>query len=96
MFDSSKYERLKSENIKPLMIRRLKNTSAEVQLLYATHTPPLRDDPWNAVPHIAGVVERGDSVYFCMEQLSEYNDPPLITVEHYVDFFRQVLEVRYF
>lgn len=96
MFDPSKDETLKTENVKPLMIKRLKNSSTELQILYSTHKPPLRDDPWNAAPHIAGVVERGDWVYVCMEQLSEYNQPPLVTVEHYIDFFCQVLEVRYY
>jgi len=27
-----------------------------------------------------------------MQGLSEYNDPPFLTVAHYIDFFRQVLE----
>ena len=96
MFNPADDEKLKHELIPPLMIKRLKNSAVEAQILFSAHNPSLREDPWNAVPHIMGVVERGEWVYICMKQLSEYNNPPLVTVEHYVDFFRQVLEVRIF
>jgi hypothetical protein len=78
------------------MIKRVKKSSDESLLLRAINQPHLRLDPWNAAPHTLAAVERGDYVYLCMKQLSEYDDPPLLTVEHYIDFFRQVLEVRLF
>ena len=77
------------------MIKRLQRSSSELRLLLELDCRETRDDPWNAAPHILGAVERDDNVYLCLKRLSEYNQPPLVKVAHYIDFFRQVLEVFY-
>lgn len=77
------------------MIKRLQRSSSELRLLLELNRPVIRDDPWNAAPHILATVERADHVYLCLKRLSEYNQPPLVTVAHYIDFFRQILEVFY-
>ncbi|KAF9475981.1 hypothetical protein BDN70DRAFT_883005 [Pholiota conissans] len=92
MFNPAEEDYLRNESIPPLMIKRVHKSSSEASLLNSVNQPSLRLDPWNAAPHILAAVERGDHVYLCMKQLSEFNDPPLLTVEHYVDFIRQVLE----
>ena len=79
----------------PLMIKRLQRSSPELRLLLELNRPGIRDDPWNAAPHILAAVERADNVYLCLKRLSEYNQPPLVRVIHYIDFFRQILEVFY-
>lgn len=82
------------EALPPLMVQRFKKSSlSELLLLLELNVPELREDPWNASPHIVRAVERDDHVYLCMHRLFEYNNPPLATVAHYIDFFRQVLEV---
>ena len=40
-------------------------------------------------------VERVDEVYLWMQGLSDYSQPPLLDVAQYIDFFRQILEVRH-
>jgi len=75
------------------MIKRLKRSSSELRFLLELNLPEFRDDPWNAAPHILRAVERADNVYLCLQRLSEYNQPPLVRVAHYIDFFRQILEV---
>ena len=77
----------------PIMIKRLRRSSSELRLLLELNHSYLRDDPWNAAPHILRTVERVDNVYLCLQQLSEYNQPQLMSVTHYIDFFRQMLEV---
>jgi hypothetical protein len=77
----------------PLMIKRLHHSSPELRLLLELNRPDIRDDPWNAAPHILEAVERADNVYLCLKRLSEYNQPPLVKVTQYIDFFRQILEV---
>ena len=77
------------------MIKRLQRSSSELRLLLELNRPGIRDDPWNAAPHILAAVERADVVYVCLKRLSEYNQPPLARVAHYIDFFRQILEVFY-
>lgn len=77
------------------MIKRLQRSSSELRLLLELNRPVIREDPWNAAPHILATVERADHVYLCLKRLSEYNQPPLVTVAHYIDFFRQILEVFY-
>ena len=79
----------------PLMIKHLQRSSSELRLLLELNDPRIRDDPWNAAPHILAAVERADDVYLCLKRLSEYNQPPLVKVAHYIDFFRQILEVFY-
>jgi hypothetical protein len=76
------------------MIKRLQRSSSELRLLLELNLPGIRDDPWNAAPHILATVERADNVYLCVKRLSEYNQPPFVTVAHYIDFFRQILEVN--
>jgi len=73
-------------------IKRLRRSSSELRLLLELNHSDLRDDPWNAAPHIIRSVEKVDNVYLCLQQLSEYNQPPLMSVAHYIDFFRQMLE----
>ena len=75
------------------MVKCLERSSAELLILLELNRPELRKDPWNPAPHILEAVERGELVYLCMQRLLEYNQPPLLTVAHYIDFFRQVLEV---
>ncbi|KAF8807370.1 hypothetical protein BYT27DRAFT_7255987 [Phlegmacium glaucopus] len=75
-----------------LMIKRLQRSSSELRLLLELNLPESRDDPWNPAPHILRAVERADDVYLCLQRLSEYNQPPLIRVSHYIDFSRQILE----
>lgn len=77
------------------MIKRLHRSSSELRILLELNLPEIRDDPWNAAPHILGAVERADNVYLCFKRLSEYNQPPLVKVAHYIDFFRQILEVSH-
>ena len=77
----------------PIMIKRLRRSSPELRLLLELNHSDLRDDPWNAAPHILRTVEKVDNVYLCLQQLSEYNQPPLMSVAHYIDFFHQILEV---
>lgn len=77
------------------MIKRLQRSSSELRLLLELNRPEIRDDPWNAAPHILRAVERADDVHLCLPRLSEYNQPPLLKVAHYIDFFRQILEVFY-
>ncbi|KDR84956.1 hypothetical protein GALMADRAFT_204580 [Galerina marginata CBS 339.88] len=94
MFDSPTDDTLYhyGESLPPLMVKRLKRSSAELLLLLELNLHELREDPWNSAPHILRAVERDDKVYLCMQRLSEYNQPPLVNVAHYIDFFRQVLE----
>jgi len=75
------------------MVKCLERSSTELLILLELNRPELRKDPWNPAPHILEAVERGELVYLCMQRLLEYNQPPLLTVAHYIDFFRQVLEV---
>lgn len=75
------------------MVKCLERSSTELLILLELNRPELRKDPWNAAPHILEAVEKGELVYLCMQRLLEYNQPPLLTVAHYIDFFRQVLEV---
>ncbi|KAF9040594.1 hypothetical protein BJ165DRAFT_1350507 [Panaeolus papilionaceus] len=82
--------------IPPLMIKRLPRSSQELLVLLEMNHPEYREDPWNALPHILQAVEKDDKVYLCMKRLSEFNDPPLLTVALYIDLFRQVLEVSCF
>ncbi|CAA7265830.1 unnamed protein product [Cyclocybe aegerita] len=79
-------------NSSPVMVKKFKRTLPELLVLLEMNHPNLRDDPWNAVPHIRCGVERDDDVYLCMQPLWEYDDPPLLTVAHYIDLFRQILE----
>ncbi|KAF7326083.1 hypothetical protein MKEN_00459600 [Mycena kentingensis (nom. inval.)] len=47
------------------------------------------------LPHISSAPYLATNMSFlCMQRLVEFNQPPLRTVVNYVDFFRQVLEVR--
>ncbi|PPQ99610.1 hypothetical protein CVT24_005186 [Panaeolus cyanescens] len=78
--------------IPPLMIKRLSRSSPELLLLLEMNHPEYREDPWNALPHILHAVEKDDQVFLCMKRLSEFNEPPLLTVAHYIDLFRQILE----
>lgn len=77
------------------MIKVLPRSSPELLLLLELNHPHSRVDPWNPVPHIMSIVERADQVYLCMEGLSEFGQPPLLNVAQYLDFFRQILEVRH-
>ena len=77
----------------PIMVRRLPRSSQELLLLLELNHPDFRDDPWNPVPHTHSGIQRDGEVYLCMQGLFEYNEPPLLTVAHYIDFFRQILEV---
>ncbi|KIM48234.1 hypothetical protein M413DRAFT_225673 [Hebeloma cylindrosporum] len=80
------------EALPPLMVKCLERSSTELLVLLELNRPELREDPWNPAPHVLEAVERGELVYLCMQPLLEYNQPPLLTVAHYIDFFRQVLE----
>lgn len=81
------------DSVPSIMVKRLHRTSPELVLLLEINHPESREDPWNAAPRILHAVERGDFVFLCMQRFSAYNKPPLVTVAHYIDFFRQVLEV---
>ena len=77
-----------------LMVRRLGRSSQELFLLLGLNMPELREDPWNPAPHIVRAIEKDGQVYLFLQRLSNYIKPPLLNVAHYIDFFRQVLEVR--
>ncbi|KAF4623570.1 hypothetical protein D9613_001778 [Agrocybe pediades] len=94
MFDPPKDDTLYRymEAMPPMMVKRVRRSSEELLLLLDLNRPDLREDPWNAAPHILGAVEKEDYVYLCLQRLSEYNDPPMLNVSHYIDFVRQMLE----
>ncbi|KAJ7634501.1 hypothetical protein FB45DRAFT_909050 [Roridomyces roridus] len=75
-----------------LMIKCLHQSAPELAILLRLNHSEFRDDPWNPIPHIICAVERDERVFLCMHRLVEFNNPPLQTVVHYIDFFRQVLE----
>jgi hypothetical protein len=76
-----------------LLIKCLPRSSKELLVLLEINHPELRQDPWNAAPHILCAVERDEDVYLCMDPLVEFDQPPMRTVANYIDFFRQILEV---
>ena len=78
----------------PLMFKEVARSSPELLVLLELSHPELRQDPWNPVPHILKAIERDDRVYLCMQGLSDYDDPPFVTIVQYLDFCRQVLEAR--
>ncbi|KIJ94484.1 hypothetical protein K443DRAFT_683720 [Laccaria amethystina LaAM-08-1] len=75
-----------------LLIKCLPRSSKELLVLLEINHPELRQDPWNAAPHILCAVERDEDVYLCMDPLVEFDQPPMRTVANYIDFFRQILE----
>ncbi len=75
-----------------LMFKELSRSSPELLLLLELSHPELRQDPWNPVPHILKAIERDDRVYLCLQGLSDYDNPPFVTIAQYLDFCRQVLE----
>ncbi|EKM79753.1 hypothetical protein AGABI1DRAFT_113058 [Agaricus bisporus var. burnettii JB137-S8] len=79
----------------PLMVKRIPRESTELTLYLHLNSDQLRNDPWNPCPHLLRVVDHdpeSESSYLFMERLNEYNTPPMTTVSHYLDFFRQALE----
>lgn len=75
-----------------VMIKCLPATSPELLVLLELNHEEYRQDPWNPAPHILRAVEKGDTIFLCMERLNEFNQPPFKTVANYIDFFRQTLE----
>lgn len=76
------------------MVKCLPRDSLERCILLELNHSERRHDPWNPAPHVRGVVERDNRAFVVIERLSAYDDPPFKTVANYVDFFRQILEVR--
>ncbi|KAG6879831.1 hypothetical protein C0992_011114 [Termitomyces sp. T32_za158] len=72
----------------------LPRASTELYLSLELNQKEPRSDPWNPIPHLRCAVERDDNVYMCMERLNPFDQPPFKTVSNYIDFFRQVLEVK--
>lgn len=95
MFDAPRDDTLyrHQESLPPVMVKRFNLKSPELRLLLELNVPESREDPWNVAPHILRTVQKHDDVYLCMQRLYQYNDPPLVSVAQYIDFFRQVLEV---
>jgi len=81
------------EAMPPMMVKRLHRSSKELLLFLDLNRTDLREDPWNPAPHIMNAVEKDSYIYLCLQRLSDYNDPPMVNVSHYIDFVRQVLEV---
>ncbi|KAG6868016.1 hypothetical protein C0993_008358 [Termitomyces sp. T159_Od127] len=77
-----------------LMLKCLPRASTELYLSLELNHKELRSDPWNPIPHLRCAVERDNNVYLCMELLNPFDQPPFKTVSNYIDFFRQVLEVK--
>jgi hypothetical protein len=77
------------------MIKRISRGSTELSIFLDLNSAQLRNDPWNPCPHILRVVDHepaSEYSYLFMERLNEYNIPPMTTVSHFLDFFRQALE----
>lgn len=70
-----------------LLIKCLPRSSKELLILLEINHPEMREDPWNAAPHILRAVERDEDVYLCMDSLVEFDQPPMRTVANYIDFF---------
>ncbi len=77
------------------MVKQLPRSSQELLMLLELNHSDSREDTWNHVPYILSAVERNDRVYLCIRGLCKYDNPPLTTVAQYIDFFRQVLEVKF-
>ncbi|KAM6493824.1 hypothetical protein JOM56_010185 [Amanita muscaria] len=71
-------------------------TSEELRLLNHMNHPSHRPDPWNPAPYLLCTLDRDEAdIYACFEELTPYDQPPFRTVAHYLDFFRQLLEVAF-
>lgn len=75
------------------MIKCFPSNSLELSLIGEANEESWRRDPWNPVPHILHEASRDGIVILGMERLMKYNEPPLLSVANYIDFFRQILEV---
>lgn len=75
-----------------ITLKCLPEDSPELYLMLELNHSELRQDPWNAIPHILAAVERGEHIFLFMQRLTAYNRPPFKTVANYIDFFRQTLE----
>ncbi|KIL61901.1 hypothetical protein M378DRAFT_166377 [Amanita muscaria Koide BX008] len=79
-----------------LMVRVVSRTSEELRLLNHMNHPSHRPDPWNPAPYLLCTLDRDEAdIYACFEELTPYDQPPFRTVAHYLDFFRQLLEVAF-